>query len=150
MRQLGILEAKIIKKAKRAKRKIVVNSKAFYWWVYDFHNQTAFDGVQLHMEAEIQSLYLSYGLEQGESERFVIVSTPNASIALRCPKFENNSGIITQTGIRELILWCSQSGDKNNEREITGAYLCEQGEWNWKSDKTTVLYEIVEALNRVF
>lgn len=101
---------------KKGKRKIVIDGRTYFWWGYNEQDQTAFDGAQIKLVAEDQSHMISYGLEQYDGERFVMIDLRHerGGICLNCPKFENTDGIITPSGIRKLVEWCkTKPGDSN-------------------------------------
>ena len=108
----------------RNKRRITVSNRLYFWWVFNEVDQTAFDGNQIKLVAEDQSHYIKYGLEQSNSDRNAVISLRNevALIAIACPKFEDDNGIITPGGIRKLIEWCTTRQDEQNLRVITHAY----------------------------
>ncbi|MNK02262.1 hypothetical protein D3C87_200820 [compost metagenome] len=106
--------------SKKGKRKIIVDGKTYFWWVYDEVDQTSFDGEQIKLVAEDQSHFLLYGLQQQDGNRMVVIcpGKDGAGIAMECPKFENEYGIITPAGIRKLIDWCKAEPGETNIRRI--------------------------------
>lgn len=48
---------------KKGKRKIIVDFKTYFWWVFYEYDQTTFDGNQITIIAENQSFSIHYGLE---------------------------------------------------------------------------------------
>ncbi len=62
--------------SKKGKRKIIINSKTYLWWVFNECDQTEFDGVQVKIVPENQIGYLKYGLEQNE-KRFLVLGLRN-------------------------------------------------------------------------
>lgn len=135
--------------SKKGKRRIVVNSRAYLWWIFEEQDQTAFDGTQIKIVAEDQSMSLKYGLQQRDEERFIVLSLHHDAglINVLCPKFENNSGIITPSGINELITWSSLSPGEKNIRKITHAWDRKNGILNEQQAKL-VYKEILEKMNK--
>lgn len=106
--------------SKKGKRKIRIDEKTYFWWVYEEVDQTSFDGEQIKLVAEDQSHYLLYGLQQPDGNRFAVVCLGNngGGIAMECPKFENEHGIITPAGIRKLVHWCKAKPGETDIRKI--------------------------------
>ena len=99
---------------KKGKRKIVVNSKTYLWWFFNEYDQTTFDGKQIRIIAEDQTVCLGYGLEQKDNKRIIrfVFNRERGIIHIECPKFENDLGIMTPSGISELIKWASIKSDE--------------------------------------
>lgn len=110
--------------SKKQKRNITVDGKTYLWWVFDEVDQTEFDGAQIKLISEDQSHYLKYGLDQEDDNRRVVVGLHNnvGLVQLECPKFEDEQGIITPSGIRKLIEWCRVRPDERSIRTIKHAY----------------------------
>ncbi len=91
--------------SKKGKRKIVVNSRSYLWWIFNEQDQTAFDGFQIKIIAEDQGLCLLYGLQQDAKDRYVSIGLRHdaGKLHLLCPQFEDDKEIITPSGINELI-----------------------------------------------
>ena|SRR6218665_755195 len=105
---------------KKGKRKIVVDAKTYIWWAYNEYDQTTFDGNQVMIVTNNQVVCLKYGLEQDDYKRIMSLSFRNGGgVNIKCPKFENDSGIITPSGISELIKWAILKPDDNITRKIT-------------------------------
>lgn len=135
--------------SKKQKRTITVDGKTYLWWVFDEVDQTEFDGMQIKLIAEDQSHYLKYGLEQSDDNRRVVIGLQNAGvlIQLECPKFEDEQGIITPSGIRELIEWCRVRPDENTIRTIKHAY--EPKLHRLSEERIRQLYKrILDAVNK--
>jgi hypothetical protein len=115
--------------SKKGKRKTIVEGRSFVWWVFEEIDQTEFDGIQVKVVAEDQSLYLKYGLQQNESERYLVMTLKDhtSKIHVRCPKFEDDNGIITSSGIVAMVNWAKLSPSEVNRREICHAYSEQYG-----------------------
>lgn len=137
--------------SKKGKRKIVIDRRAYLWWVFNEVDQTSFDGDQIKLVAEDQSHAILYGLQQwGESRRIVIsLRNDGGIISLDCPVFEDPNGIITPSGIRKLIEWCKVKPDENHTRAIVHAYEPRNPEpYPLPEDRVRILYnQILEVLN---
>ncbi|MDF3028852.1 MAG: hypothetical protein K0S23_3159 [Fluviicola sp.] len=110
--------------SKKGKRTITVDGKTYLWWVFDEVDQTFFDNTQIKLISEDQSHYIKYGLEQADDNRSVVIGLHNnpGLIQLECPKFEDERGIITPSGIRQLIEWCKTQPSETAIRVIKHAY----------------------------
>ena len=115
--------------SRKGKRKIIIADRPFLWWVFDEFDQTEFDGIQVKIVAEDQSLYLKYGLQQQDNSRYVVLALKNhtAKIHLLCPKFEDGDGIISSSGIKRLVAWSKIGPSEINHREIVHAYSSKTG-----------------------
>ncbi len=116
--------------SKKGKRKITVNSENYLWWIFNENDQTEFDGVQIKIVAENQSGYFKYGLEQIDEQRYISIglNQNKFKVHILCPKFENDDGIITPSGIGNLIRWSlSESEIKSKEDSITHGYSMQIG-----------------------
>jgi len=98
----------------KGKRKVLIGNRLYLWWVFDEVDQTEFDGIQVKIVAEDQSIYLKYGLEQGDEDRYMVLSFNNdlGRVHVKCPKFESDEGIISSSGIKELITWPNDLKDE--------------------------------------
>ncbi len=110
--------------SKKGKRKITIDSKGYFWWIFDEYDQTEFDGIQIKIVTENQSGYLKYGLEQNNDERYLVFALREDEYYLHtyCPKFENDAGIITPSGIEKLIKWTLNFPKETEKRIIKHAY----------------------------
>jgi hypothetical protein len=106
---------------KKRKRKIIVDFKTYFWWVFYEYDQTTFDGNQITIIAENQSFSIHYGLEQNSEKRIAVLRL-NGGIFVECPKFENDSGVITPSGISELIKWILTKPSNNTIRKVIYSY----------------------------
>lgn len=130
--------------SKKNKNRAVVDGKEYLWWVFDEYDQTAFDGIQIKVICSDQTHFLKYGLQQRDTNRMVILSLRDYAKMVQLsspPKFENEAGIITKSGISRLIKWCKKEGhqieyalDKGNN-QLT------------KEERQAVFKEIQEILN---
>jgi len=113
----------------KGKRKIIVNQRLYLWWVFNEIDQTEFDGLQVKVVAEDQSIYLKYGLQQKPNNQYLVVSFNHnlGKVHILCPSFENDTGIITPSGVSELINWASTYPNENNIINITHAWSCKYG-----------------------
>lgn len=131
---------------KEGKRRIAVGTRKYLWWIFDEVDQTEFDGIQIKIIAEDQSHYIKYGLRQTAENRFLVLSLARSSdkVQLYCPKFENDSGILSPGRIAEIILWCGESPTGKNVRLIRHAYSGKHGVLN--ELQTHELYSALRAL----
>lgn len=76
--------------SKKGKRKITIDSKEYFWWIFNEYDQTEFDGIQIKIVDENQSGYLKYGLEQNNDERYLVFALRENEYKVHtyCPKFE--------------------------------------------------------------
>ena len=95
--------------SKKRKRRIIVRSRPFLWWAFDEHDQAAFDGLQVKIVAEDQSLFLQYGLAQSADRRFLVIGLRHdaAVLHVRCPAFESSPGRVQPSDIHTLIDWAA-------------------------------------------
>jgi hypothetical protein len=110
--------------SKKGKRKIIVDFKTYFWWVFYEYDQTTFDGNQIKIIAKNQIFSILYGLDQNTEKRFVALELyrDKGRIYLEYPKFENDSGIITPSGISKLIQWIFTKPNNDAIRKVTFAY----------------------------
>lgn len=113
------------------KSRTYVDDKEYLWWVFDEHDQTEFDGIQVKAVCSDQTHFIKYGLQQEKDNITVVLALKDYTklVHLSSPlKFESNNGIITKSGINRMIKWCKQDihqiqyakdGNNNNltERE---------------------------------
>ncbi len=106
--------------SKKGKRKITVNSKRFVWWIFDEYDQNTFDGVQIKIVSEDQSVIIQYGLQERDESRCVVLrpGDQKSGICMPCPKFENEDGILTPSGIAALIKFCSTETNEKHKDQI--------------------------------
>lgn len=99
--------------SKKGKNRVEWNGREYLWWVFNEHDQTTFDGVQVKIVASDQTHFFQYGLQQLDGDRIVVFGVRDykhlVSLTMS-PKFENADGIITKSGIKRLIDW-SLTGD---------------------------------------
>ncbi len=99
--------------SKKNKSRAIVDGKEYLWWIFEEVNQTEFDGIQIKAVCSDQSHFFKYGLQQEEANRKLVLSLNNYSKLVHLtspPKFENDEGIITKSGIIRIIQWF-KSGD---------------------------------------
>ena len=92
--------------SKKNKNRTYVDGKEYLWWVFDEHDQTAFDGLQIKAICSDQTHFIKYGLQQDEYDRKVVLALKDYSKLVHLfspPKFESNNGIITKSGINRMI-----------------------------------------------
>jgi hypothetical protein len=97
--------------SKKRKNRVDVEGKEYLWWVFDKTDQTEFDGIQVKAVNSDQSMFLKYGLQQLESDRKIVISLRDYAKLVHIsspPKFENEDGIITKSGIARLVNWCKR------------------------------------------
>jgi len=109
--------------SKKGKRKIIVNSQVYYWWVFNEHDQNTFDGNQIKIVSEDQTFNITYAIHN-DTKRIVQLELyrDKGKIQIECPKFENESGIITPSGISKLIQWICTKPTDDTPRKITFGY----------------------------
>ncbi|WP_095069910.1 hypothetical protein [Tenacibaculum jejuense] len=94
--------------SKKNKNKVFVGDKEYLWWVLDEIDQTEFDGIQIKAVCSDQSHFFKYGLQQQETNRKLVLALNNYTKLIHLsnpPKFENEEGIITKSGIIRMIKW---------------------------------------------
>lgn len=97
--------------SKKNKSKTYVDGKEYLWWIFDEYDQTEFDGVQIKAVCIDSTHFIKYGLQQEEDNRKVVLALKNYTKLVHLsspPKFENEEGIITKSGINRMIKWCKQ------------------------------------------
>ena len=116
--------------SKKNKSRISVDGKEYLWWVFDEYDQTEFDGIQIKAVCSDQTHFIKYGLQQEQDNAKVVLALKDYTQLVHLsspPKFENNKGIITKSGINKMIKWCKQDvhqiqyaldGNNNNLTEI--------------------------------
>lgn len=106
--------------SRKGKRKIVIDSKKYLWWIFDEYDQGVFDGVQIKIVPENQVGYVQYGLQQEDRNRRVVTALreDKYAVGMFCPKFEDEKGIIKPSGIEKLIRWILDSSEMNNRMFI--------------------------------
>lgn len=95
------------------KRRVSVDNKEYLWWVFDEYDQTEFDGIQVKAVCSDQTHFIKYGLQQEPDDRKLVLAWENYNrlVHLSSPSvFEDNKGIISTTGIKEMIQWCKKEG----------------------------------------
>lgn len=105
----------------KGKRKITVNEKKYFWWIFDEFDQTEFDGLQIKIISENQNGYIKYGLQQFDNNnRYVSIGLKNHKYKIHTlsPKFEDENGIIKPSNIEKLIKWSLSE----NEKTISHCY----------------------------
>lgn len=135
--------------SKKEKGTIVVDGKTYLWWVFDKVDQSPFDDAQIKLISEDQSHYIKYRLEQTDDNRSVVIGLHNnpGHIQLECPKFEDEKGIITLSGIRQLVNWCKAKPDETTIRIIKHAY--EPKLHSLSKERIEALYKrILASLNK--
>ena len=130
--------------SKKNKSKVSVDGKEYLWWVFDEQDQTEFDGIQFKAVCSDQTHFLKYGLQQPESNRKVVLALRDYAKSVHLsspPKFENEVGIITKSGISRLIKWC-----KEEEHQIQYALDGNNNELT-EVEKQALLRELQKILN---
>lgn len=97
--------------SKKNKSKVTVDGKEYLWWVFDEYDQTTFDGIQIKAVCSDQTHFIKYGLQQEEDDRKLALILKDYTKLVHLsspPKFEDNKGIITKSGIIWMIEWCKQ------------------------------------------
>lgn len=90
-----------------------MDGKEYLWWVFDEYDQTEFDGIQIKAVCADQTHFIKYGLQQKDEDRRLVIALKNYIKLIHLsppPKFENDQGIITKSGINRMIKWCKQDG----------------------------------------
>lgn len=130
--------------SKKNKNRVNFNGKEYLWWVFDEHDQTEFDGVQIKIVCSNQTHFLKYGLQQRETNRKVVLALRDYTKLVHLsapPKFENEDGIITKSGIIRLIKWC-----KNETHQIEYALDGKKNDLTY-GEKELLLEELQEKIN---
>ncbi|MDN4028616.1 hypothetical protein [Chryseobacterium gambrini] len=99
--------------SKKNKNRISVDGKEYLWWIFDEYDQTEFDGIQIKAVCADQTHFIKYGLQQKDEDRRLVIALKNYAKLIHLsspPKFENDQGIITKSGINRMIKWCKQDG----------------------------------------
>jgi hypothetical protein len=111
---------------KISRRKLAVNDRRYLWYVkeeYDSHYNT------LHIVSEDKRFIVQYGLGQSLETPYVTVlgaefirtaGTGGPLRRFRCPRWENELGVITTHGVRKLIEWCGTKSDDTREVDSAG------------------------------
>ncbi|WP_126652197.1 hypothetical protein [Chryseobacterium aureum] len=97
--------------SKKNKSRVSVDGKEYLWWVFDEYDQTEFDGLQIKAVCSDQTHFIKYGLQQNLDNSKLVLALKNYRKLVHLslpPKFENNQGVITRTGIKRMIKWCKQ------------------------------------------
>lgn len=136
--------------SKKGKRKITLDGRTYHWWGFHEMDQTSFDGDQIKLVAEDQSHYIQYGLQQEDSERFVVIglSREQGLVSLKCPKFENEQGVITPSGIRKLVEWSKKKPGEATIRVITHAYAPKVPLPLSEEDRQKLYQHILDVVNK--
>ncbi len=120
--------------SKKNKNRVVVEGKEYLWWVFDEHDQGVFCGIQVKIVCSDQTHYVQYGLQQDADDLKVVVVLRNETnaVCFECPRFENEDGIITKTGIARMVMWCKNEtknklyeADKNKHDSKMNDYQSE-------------------------
>jgi hypothetical protein len=130
--------------SKKNKNRAIVEGKEYLWWVFDEVDQTEFDGLQIKAVCSDQTHFLKYGLQQFENERKVVLALRDYKKLVHLsspPKFENEDGIITRSGISRLIKWC-----RNKEHQIEYALDGKNNELT-NNEKKALLKELQKRIN---
>lgn len=94
--------------SRKNKNRVFVNGKEYLWWIFDEIDQTEFDGIQIKAVSSDQTHFFKYGLQQLEKDRKLVLALNNYTKLVHLsspPKFENDQGIITRSGIVTMIKW---------------------------------------------
>jgi len=93
------------------RNRVLVDGKEYLWWVFDEFDQTEFDGIQIKAVCSDQTHFFKYGLQQQENGRKLVLALSNYTKLVHLsspPKFENDEGIITRSGVVRMIKWCKK------------------------------------------
>ena len=101
----------------KGKRKISVNGQSYLWKAFDEYDQSWFDGIQVMIVAQDQSVAFRYGALQRDDNRHVIMFPKNEDrIMYSCPKFEDEKLVFKPEQIRNIIEFCiEQYQNKHNK-----------------------------------
>ncbi len=96
--------------SKKNKNRALVDGKEYFWWVFNEIDQTEFDGIQIKAVCSDQTHFFKYGLQQGKNRKLVLaLNNCTKLVHLQfAPKFENDDGIITRSGIVKMVRWSRQ------------------------------------------
>lgn len=108
----------------KGKRKLILNNQKYYWYVLEDWGRTEFDGVQIRIIPSNQSFTISFGINQVEENRFLSIhlQKDGSHLRLYCPKFENENDIITNHGIKNIILWCKNTIENKSQQIVPNLY----------------------------
>lgn len=118
----------------RGKRKVTLDNQKYYWHVLDEWGRTEFDGVQIRIVPLNQSFLISYGIKQIESKRYLFIHLQKDGFRLRlyCPKFENENDIMTNHGIKNILLWCRNTIENKSQQIVPNLYPTSKAEDSYK------------------
>jgi hypothetical protein len=112
--------------ALKGRRKLNVNGRDFVWHVREDDDSS---NLVLHVASTDKHFLVQHHLGQPEDTRFLVVIGPEFSGVARsdgtwrrftCPRWESESGTITPTSVRDLILWSLTDAQPRNEVDYTG------------------------------
>ncbi|MCA5005249.1 hypothetical protein [Sphingobacterium bovistauri] len=114
----------------KGKRKLLLDNQKYYWYVLDEWGRTEFDGVQIRIIPSNQSFQISYGINQIENRRFLSIHLQKDGAHLRfyCPKFENENNIMTNHGIKNILLWCRNTIENKSHQIVPNLYPTSKNE----------------------
>ena len=101
--------------SRKNKYRVLVDGKEYLWWLFDETDQTEFDGIQIKAVCSDQTHFFKYGLQQLETDRKLVLALNNYAKLVHLaspPKFENDEGIITRSGIVRMIKWSKREDHK--------------------------------------
>ncbi len=126
---------------KKNKNRAIVDGKEYLWWVFDEVDQTEFDGIQVKIVSSDQTHFLKYGLQETDEKRKVVLALRDYAklVHLSAPKFENDDGIITRSGIVRIVKWC-----KTEEHKIL--YAVDQGNNNLNTNEQLALLKRLQNI----
>ena len=127
----------------RGKRKLLLDNQKYYWYVLDEWGRTEFDGVQIRIIPLNQNFQISYGINQIENRRFLSIHLQKngAHLCLYCPKFENENDVMTNHGIKNILLWCRNTIEKKNQQIVPNLYPTPKDE-----DSSKLIENVFEEL----
>ncbi|KAA0127310.1 hypothetical protein FY557_13075 [Chryseobacterium sp. SN22] len=120
------------------KRRVSVGNKEYLWWVFDEYDQTELDGIQVKAVCSDQTHFIKYGLQQKPDDRKLVLAWENYTKLVHLsspPVFEDNEGIISTAGVKEMIQWCKKErhriqyscdGNKNDLTETEQQLLLKE------------------------
>ena len=130
--------------SKKNKRLAIVNGKEYLWWAFDECDQTEFDGVQVQVISADKTHFIKYGLQQPEGKRKVVLALTGYAKLVHLsapPKFENEDGVISNSGICRMIEWC-----KTEDLQIQYALIASNNQLT-PDEKKLLLKELQSMLD---
>lgn len=110
----------------KSRRKLTVADRQYVWYVKE--DDDSLDHI-LHVLSEDKRFIVHYRLAQPHDRLYVTVlgkefkrvtGTGGVWRRFRCPRWDNENGIVTSGGVRNLIEWCADTNDQTTEVDSAG------------------------------